>query len=105
MEPRAREFLEALSQIPAWSVPGDQIPSQAVRIVVEVQVRVGQCGPCGAITREMHQSRDRQVRHRPVVGKPGSLLFQASPWRCRRGRPPWVGPLACLRPTPVSTKA
>ena len=61
MEPRAREFLEALIQIPEWSVTGDQIQSQAVLIVVEVQVRVGQCGPCGAITREIHQSIERTV--------------------------------------------
>jgi len=91
--------------MPEWSVTGDQIQSQAVLIVVEVQVRVGQCGPCGAITREIHQSIERTVRHRPVVGKPCSLLFQAYPLRCRRCRPTWVGPLACLSPNPVSTKA
>lgn len=74
MEPSAREFIEALIQIPELSVTGYQIQTQAVLIFVEVQVRVGQCAQCGAITREIHQYIDRQVRHLPVAGKPCDLI-------------------------------
>ena len=76
VEPSAREFIEALIQMPEWSVTGSQLPAQAVLIFVEVQVRVGQCGPWGASTREVHQDIDRNVRHLPVVGKPCDLSFQ-----------------------------
>ena len=101
MEPRAREFIEALIQMPEWSVTGSQLPAQTVRIVVAVQVRVGPCGPWGAITREVHQDIDRQVRHLPVVGKPCDLSFQEDQLLCR---PTWVGPLACLSPNRWYTK-
>jgi transposase len=104
-EPSAREFIEALIQIPELSVTGYQIQSQAVRLFVEVQVRVGQCGQCGAITREVHQYIDRKVRHLPVVGKPCYLIFQAYQFLCRLCRHTWVGPLAFLRPNQLSTKA
>jgi hypothetical protein len=77
VEPSARECIEALIQIPELSVTGDQIQSQAVLLCVEVPVRVGQGGQGGAITREIHQSIDRQVRPLPVVGKPCDLIFQA----------------------------
>jgi len=86
VEPSAREFIEALIQIPELSVTGYQIQSQAVLIFVEVQVRVGQCGQCGAITREIHQYIDRKVRHLPVVGKPCYLIFQEYQWICRKFR-------------------
>jgi transposase len=76
-----------------------------VLIFVEVQVRVGQCGQCGAITRAIHQDIDRKVRHLPVVGKPCSLIFQAYQFLCRLCRHTWVGPLACLSPNQLSTKA
>jgi transposase len=105
MEPSAREFIEALIQIPEWSVTGDQIQSQAVLIVVEVQVRVGQCSQCGAITREIHQDIDRQVRHLPVAGKPCDLIFQAYQFLCRPCRHTWVGPLDFLNPNQLYTKA
>jgi transposase len=105
VEPSAREFIEALIQIPELSVTGDPIQSQAVLIFVEVQVRVGQCGQCGAITRAVHQYIDRQVRHLPVVGKPCDLIFQASQLLCRLCRPTWVGPLAFLSPNRLYTKA
>jgi hypothetical protein len=62
MEPSAREFIEALIQIPEVSVTGSQIQSQAVLIFVEVQVRVGQCAKWGAITRAIHQYIDRKVQ-------------------------------------------
>jgi transposase len=94
-----------LIPIPALSVTGDQIPSQAVLLFVEVQVRGGPCGPCGAITREVHQDIDRTVRHRPVVGKPCDLIFQEDQFLCRRCRHPWVGPLALLSPHRLYTKA
>ena len=76
MAPSAREFIEALIQIPEESVTGDQSQSQAVLIFVEVQVRVGQWSKCGAITREIHPDIDRKVRQLPVAGKPCDLIFQ-----------------------------
>ena len=105
MEPSAREFIEALIQIPELSVTGYQLQAQGVLIFVEVQVRVGQCGPCGAITREVHQYIDRNVRHLPVVGKPCDLIFQAYQFLCRLCRHTWVGPLALLSPNRLDTKA
>ena len=103
MEPSAREFIEALIQIRELSVTGDQIQSQAVLIFAEGQVRVGQCGPCGAITREIHQDIDRKVRHLPVAGKPCDLLFQEYQFLCRLCRHTWVGPLAFLSPNQLYT--
>jgi len=105
MEPSAREFIEALIQMPEWSVSGDQIQSQAVLIFVEVQVRVGRCATCGAITREIHQDIDRKVRHLPVAGKPCDLLCQAYQCFCRPCRHTWIGPLAFLSPNQLYTKA
>jgi transposase len=105
VEPSVRECIEALIQIPEVSVTGDQIQSQAVLICVEVQVRVGPCGQCGAITREIHQDIDRKVRHLPGVGKPCDLSCPESQVRCRLCRPPGVGPLAVLSPHQWSTKA
>jgi Zn ribbon nucleic-acid-binding protein len=105
MEPSAREFIEALIQMPEWSVSGDQMQSQAVLIFVEVQVRVGRCANCGAITREIHQDIDRKVRHRPVAGKPCDLMVQADQLFCRPCRHTWIGPLAFRSPTQWSTKA
>jgi hypothetical protein len=105
VEPRAREFIAALIQLPEWSVTGEQMPTQAVLICVEVQVRVGPCAPCGAITRESNQDIDRQVRHRPVAGQPCDLLCQEPQVCCRPCRHPWVGPLDCLSPPPLSTQA
>jgi len=105
VEPSVREFIEALIQIPELSVTGYQIQSQAVLIFVEVQVRVGQCGQCGAITREIHQYIDRKVRHLPVVGKPCYLIFQEYQFLCRLCRHTWVGPLAFLSPNQLYTKA
>ena len=105
MEPSAREFIEALIQIPELSVTGYQIQSRAVLIFVEVQVRVGQCGKCGAITREIHQDIDRKVRHLPVAGKPCYLIFQEYQFLCRPCRHTWVGPLDFLSPNQLYTKA
>lgn len=105
MEPSAREFIEALIQIPELSVTGYQIQSRAVLIFVEVQVRVGQCGTCGAITREIHQDIDRKVRHLPVAGKPCYLIFQEYQFLCRPCRHTWVGPLDFLSPNQLYTKA
>jgi transposase len=105
VEPSAREFIEALIQIPELSVTGDQMQTQAVLIFVEVQVRVGQCAQCGAITREINQDLDRKVRHLPVAGKPCSLMFQEPQLLCRPCRHTWVGPLAFLSPNQLSTKA
>jgi transposase len=105
MEPSAREFIEALIQIPEVSVTGYQIQSQAVLIFVEVQVRVGQCAKCGAITRAIHQYIDRKVRHLPVAGKPCYLIFQAYQFLCRPCRHTWVGPLDFVSPNQLYTKA
>ena len=105
VEPSAREFIEALIQIPEWSVTGSQLPAQAVLIFVEVQVRVGQCGPWGASAREVHQDIDRNVRHLPVVGKPCDLSFQTDQLLYRLCRHTWVGPLAFLSPNRLSTQA
>jgi transposase len=104
MEPRAREFIEVLIQIPEVSVTGYQIQSQAVLIFVEVQVRVGQCAKCGAITRAIHQDIDRKVRHLPVAGKPCYLIFQAYQVLCRPCRHTWVGPLDFVSPNQLYTK-
>jgi transposase len=101
VEPSARECIEALIQMPEWSVPGDQMQTQAGLIFVEVQVRVGQCAQWGAITREITQDIDRQVRHLPVAGKPCDLMFQAPPFVCRPCRHTWVGPLGLLSPNPL----
>lgn len=105
MEPSAREFIEALIQIPELSVTGYQIQTQAVLIFVEVQVRVGQCAQCGAITREINQYIDRKVRHLPVAGKPCYLMFQEPQFFCRPCRHTWVGPLDFLSPNQLYTKA
>jgi transposase len=105
VEPSAREFIEALIQIPELSVTGDQIQTQAVLIFVEVQVRVGQCAQCGAITREINQDIDRKVRHLPVAGKPCYLMFQEPQFFCRPCRHTWVGPLDFLSPNQLYTKA
>ena len=105
MEPSAREFIEALIQIPELSVSGYQIQSQAVLIFVEVQVRVGRCAKCGAITREINQYIDRKVRHLPVAGKPCDLMFQEYQFFCRPCRHTWIGPLDFLSPNQLYTKA
>jgi transposase len=105
VEPRAREFIEALIQLPEWSVTGYQMQTQAVLIFVEVQVRVGQCAPCGAITRESNQDLDRKVRQLPVAGKPCDLMVQEPQFFCRPCRHTWVGPLDVLSPNQWSTKA
>ena len=105
MEPRAREFIEALIQMLEWSVRGDQMQSQAVLIFVEVQVRVGRCAKGGAITREINQDIDRKVRHLPVAGKPCDLMFQEPQFCCRPCRHTWIGPLDFLSPNQLDTKA
>jgi hypothetical protein len=105
VEPRARECIEALSQMPEWSVPGSQLQTQAVRICVEVQVRVGPCAHGGALTREITQDIDRQVRPLPVAGQPCSLMCQEPQLCCRPGRHPWGGALDLLSPHQLSTKA
>jgi transposase len=105
VEPSAREFIEALIQIPELSVTGYQIQTQAVLIFVEVQVRVGQCAPCGALTREINQYIDRKVRHLPVAGKPCYLMFQEPQFCCRPCRHTWVGPLDFRSPNQLDTKA
>jgi transposase len=105
VEPRAREFIEALIQIPEFAVTGYQIQSHTVLIFVEVRVRAGRCARCGAITREINQYIDRTVRHLPVAGKPCYLLFQAYQFLCRPCRHTWVGPLDFLSPNQVYTKA
>ena len=105
MEPSAREFIEALIQIPELAVTGYQIQSHTVLIFVEVRVRAGRCARCGAITREINQYIDRKVRHLPVAGKPCYLLFQAYQFLCRPCRHTWVGPLDFLSPNQVYTKA
>ena len=105
LEPSAREVIEALIQMPELSVRGDQRQSPAGLICGEGQVRVGRCATCGAITREITQDIDRQVRHRPGAGKPCDLRFQEDQWFCRPCRHTWLGPLDCLRPNPLSTKA
>jgi transposase len=105
VEPSAREFIEALIQIPEVSVTGYQILAKAVLIFVEVQVRVGRCPKCGVITREINQSIDRKVRHLPIAGKPCYLIFQEYQFLCRSCRHTWVGPLDFLSPKQVSTKA
>jgi len=105
VEPSAREFIEALIQIPELAVTGYQIQSHTVLIFVEVRVRAGRCARCGAITREINQYIDRKVRHLPVAGKPCYLLFQAYQFLCRPCRHTWVGPLDFLSPNQVYTKA
>jgi transposase len=105
VESSAREFIEALIQIPELSVTGYQILAKAVLIFVEVQVRVGRCPKCGAITREIHQYIDRRVRHLPIAGKPCYLIFQEYQFLCRPCRHTWVGPLDFLSPNQVYTKA
>ena len=91
--------------IPEGSGSGDQLQSQAVLICVAVHVRVGWWATGGALPRESTQDIDRQGRPLPVAGTPCALLCQASQLCGRPCRHPGSGPLACLSPHQVYTKA